>query len=85
MLQKNATVASELAFVFEAARDWSRASDYYLIAASHASGVFANQEAGALAHRGLEALSFLPDTVERAKHKRVPDHRLQRELLQSRR
>jgi tetratricopeptide (TPR) repeat protein len=65
--EKNAAVASELAFLFEVARDWSRASDYFLIAASHASGVFANQEASALAHRGLEALSFLPDTVECAK------------------
>jgi len=65
--EKNAAVASELAFLFEAARDWSRASDYYLIAASHASGVFANQEAGALAHRGLEAISFLPDTVDCSK------------------
>jgi predicted ATPase len=62
--QQSATVASELAFLFEAARDWSRASDYYLVAAKHALEVFATQEAGALAQRGLESLRLLPDTAE---------------------
>jgi serine/threonine protein kinase/predicted ATPase len=62
--QQSATVAPELAFLFEAARDWSRAADYYLVAAKNASRVFANQEAGALAQSGLESLHLLPDTAE---------------------
>jgi tetratricopeptide (TPR) repeat protein len=62
--QQSATVASELAFLFEAARDWSRAADHYLVAAKHALDVFATEEAGALAQRGLESLSLLADTDE---------------------
>jgi len=65
--KQGATIASELAFLFEAARDWSRASAYYLIAADNASEVFAHLEAGTLAYRGLETLRPLPDTTERAK------------------
>ncbi|HSO75777.1 MAG TPA: protein kinase [Blastocatellia bacterium] len=63
----SATVASELAFLFEAARDWSRASDYYLVAANNASEVWALQEAGVLAQRGLEMLRLLPETIDCAK------------------
>ena len=65
--KQSATVASELAFLFETARDWSRATEYYLVAANNASEVFALQEAGALAQRGLEMLSLLPETTESAK------------------
>jgi tetratricopeptide (TPR) repeat protein len=65
--EQSATVASELAFLFETARDWSRASDYYLAAANNASEVFANQEAGVLAQRGLEMLRLLPEPTEYAK------------------
>jgi predicted ATPase len=65
--KQSATMASELAFLFEAARDWSRASEHYLTAASNAMDVFANQEAAALAERGLATMRLLPDTAERAK------------------
>jgi tetratricopeptide (TPR) repeat protein len=65
--KQSATVASELAFLFEAARDWSRAADYYLVAANNATEVFALQEAGVLAQRGLEMLRLLPDTTDCAK------------------
>jgi predicted ATPase len=65
--KQSATIASDLAFLFEAARDWSKASDYYLVAANNASIVFANQEAGALAQRGLEMLRLLQETIESAK------------------
>jgi predicted ATPase len=61
------TVASELAFLFEAARDWSRATEHYLVAANNASEVFALQEAGVLAQRGLEMLRLLPETTDGAK------------------
>jgi predicted ATPase len=62
--KQSATVASELAFLFEAARDWSRASDYYLVAADNASEVWALREAGVLAQRGLEMLRLLPETTD---------------------
>ncbi|MFY9610465.1 MAG: protein kinase [Blastocatellia bacterium] len=65
--KQSETVASELAFLFEAARDWSRAADHYLVAANNASDVFALQEAGVLAQRGLEMLRLLPEATDCAK------------------
>ena len=62
--KQSSTVASELAFLFDAARDWSRAAEYYLVAANNASEVFALQEAGVLAQRGLDMLRLLPDTTD---------------------
>jgi len=62
--KQSGTVASELAFLFESARDWARAADYYLVAANNASEVWALQEAGVLAQRGLEMLRLLPDTTD---------------------
>ena len=62
--KQSGTVASELAFLFESARDWARAADYYLVAANNASEVWALQEAGVLAQRGLEMLRLLPETVD---------------------
>src|SRR5262249_45948865 len=64
---QRATVASELALLFEAARDWSRASEFYFVAANNAMDIFANHEAGALAQRGLEVLASMPESTERAK------------------
>jgi hypothetical protein len=46
-------VATELAFLFEAARDAAPAADYFLLASQNASGVYANQEAVVLACRAL--------------------------------
>jgi tetratricopeptide (TPR) repeat protein len=60
-------VAAELALLLEAARDFSRATDYFLVAAQNAARVGANQEAVALARRGLDLLASLPDTPERAR------------------
>ncbi len=62
----SAAVASELALLFQAARDWSRASNYYLIAARNAARIFANQEAIALGRRGLEMTRKLPESAEQA-------------------
>ena len=42
---KSGSVAAELALLLEAARDFSRAADYFLVAARNAVRVFANQEA----------------------------------------
>jgi predicted ATPase len=60
-------VAAELALLFEAARGWPRAAEYFLLAAQNAAGVFATQEAAGLARRGLESLCKLPDTPARAR------------------
>lgn len=57
-------IASELAFLFEAARDFSRAADYFLIASQQAAKVYAYQETVALARRGLEMLKALADSPE---------------------
>jgi predicted ATPase len=54
-------VTAQLALLFEAARDGPRAADFFLRAARNAFRVFANQEAAALARRGLEQLGPLPD------------------------
>ena len=65
--EKSADVAAELALLLEAARDFARAADYFLVAARNAARVFANQEAVVLARRGIELLASLPDTPERAR------------------
>ena len=63
--EHSASVASELAVLFEAAREFGRAADHSRLAAQNASRVFAYQEAVVLAHRGLAHLRSLPDTRER--------------------
>jgi predicted ATPase len=65
--EKSATVAGGLALLWKAARDFPRAADYFLLAAQNAVRLFANQEAVALARRGLGLLEALPDTPERAR------------------
>jgi predicted ATPase len=59
-------IASEVAMLFEAARDFERAAEYFLLAAQHAARVSANKEVVVLARRGLDALTMLPETPERA-------------------
>lgn len=59
-------VASELAHLFEAARERPRAAEYYALAARQALEVFAFKEAVTLSRRGLEMLRPLPDTPARA-------------------
>ena len=46
-------MASELALLFEAARDSARAADYFVLAAQNAARVYANQEAVVLLGRAL--------------------------------
>src|SRR5207237_2853053 len=53
-------IAIELAFLFEASRDFERAADFFLIATGNASRLFANQEAVDTATRGLRMLELLP-------------------------
>jgi serine/threonine protein kinase len=64
--EKSAAVAAELALLWEAARDFPRAADYFLLAAQNAVRLFANHEAVVLARRGLQLLETLADTPERA-------------------
>lgn len=63
--------ASELALLFENARDWLRAAHYFSRAARSPLRLHAHREAAMLARRGLEMLSRLPDSPARA-HEEVP-------------
>jgi predicted ATPase len=63
--KQRSAIASELAMLFESARDFERAAEYFLTAALQAAHVSANKEAVALARRGLNALTLLPETPER--------------------
>jgi predicted ATPase/predicted Ser/Thr protein kinase len=64
--EESKTIASELAVLFETARDFQRAADYFLIASQNAGRVFAFQEAITLARRGLKELKSMPDVAGRA-------------------
>jgi hypothetical protein len=61
-----ATRATELAYLYEAARDFSHAAQFFLMASEHARQVFADREALALAERGLKAVRALPESPDRA-------------------
>ena len=63
--KESAAVASDLAFLFEAARDWSQASSYFLKAARNAVRIFANQEAIELCRHGQQMTRRLPESAER--------------------
>src|SRR5207253_7046996 len=58
--------AAELAMHFEGGADYKQAARYLQRAADNAIRRFAYQEAVGLARRGLELLTRLPDTTERA-------------------
>lgn len=59
-------IAHSLALLFEAARDFGKAAEFFQIAAQRAAGVFANQEAAVLARKGLELLARTPQSTERS-------------------
>jgi hypothetical protein len=58
-------IASELAVLYETAREFKRATAYFLVAAQHAARMFAYEEALVLGRRALGALQTLPDGPER--------------------
>jgi predicted ATPase/tRNA A-37 threonylcarbamoyl transferase component Bud32 len=60
-------IASELALLYETARDFTKATSYFLTAAQNAAKLFANQESVLLCRRALELLKTLPDTPERSR------------------
>jgi serine/threonine protein kinase/predicted ATPase len=64
--EKKAAIASELASLFETGREFAKAADYFLVAAEQANQLFAAQEAATLARRGIDALTSLPESPERA-------------------
>ncbi len=55
-----ASIAAELAVLFETGRDFGKAARYYLAAAARAVPLFAYREAAILAGRGLEVIKTLP-------------------------
>jgi predicted ATPase len=59
-------IASQLAILLETARDFERATDYFLMAAQQAAAGSANTEAVVLARRGLTTAAQLTDTHARA-------------------
>ena len=59
--------AAELALLYEAARDFARATAFFLTAARQTARLFAYPEATLLAQRGLRTASALPDSDERAR------------------
>ena len=65
------TVAARVAVLFETARDFSAAAQYFHIAAGRSVGLFAFREALALAERGLNALKALPDGQARKQQELV--------------
>jgi predicted ATPase len=69
--EKSTAVATELALLFEAARDPGQAAAYFLRAAEQAVAVSASQEAVVLARRGLALLQALPDAPARAEQERA--------------
>jgi|RhiMethySRZTD1v2_1073278.scaffolds.fasta_scaffold06325_6 tetratricopeptide (TPR) repeat protein len=60
-------IASELAVLYEVAREFGRAADYFVSAAQHAAHVFAYQEVSILAKRGLVGLEAMPRNDERSR------------------
>jgi predicted ATPase/predicted Ser/Thr protein kinase len=65
--EKDTSLAAELALLFEAARDYERAADHFLMAAENAARIFAHHEAVALARRGLAMVERLPNTSDRSR------------------
>jgi tRNA A-37 threonylcarbamoyl transferase component Bud32/tetratricopeptide (TPR) repeat protein len=60
-----AAVAARLAVLFETAREFASAAQYFYLAAQRAVALFGFSEALSLAERGLAGLSGLPDTAQR--------------------
>jgi len=58
-------VAARLAVLFEAAREFAAAAQYFFVAAQRAVSLFGFREALSLTERGLAGLSALPDDPQR--------------------
>ena len=62
--EDRAGVASELAALWEASREYARAAEYFTLAAQQASQISAAQEATTLARHGLRMVQMLPVSRE---------------------
>ena len=63
--ERNADVATELALLFEAAREFNRAAQCFLAAAQHAARIFAHHEVVTLSRRGIALVAKLPPSGDR--------------------
>jgi eukaryotic-like serine/threonine-protein kinase len=64
-----APIASQLALLFETARDFGQATEFFIAAAQHARRLFANQVAILLARRGLDCAKRMTDAGQREQKK----------------
>ncbi|MFN0111993.1 MAG: ATP-binding protein, partial [Blastocatellia bacterium] len=71
---KLAPIATRLAALFETARGFDAAVEYYVIAAKHSMNVAAFKESLALARRGLELLKDLPENDDRSRKEMALQH-----------
>jgi Protein kinase domain/AAA ATPase domain len=65
--EQSAAVASELAMLFEAGRDFARAADSFVVAAQNAARIYANQEAVALLGRALASAEKLRGSARQSR------------------
>jgi len=65
--KKKSEIATNLALLWESAREHERAADYFLQAARNAARIYADAETTALAHRGLANVNRLPKSSERSR------------------
>jgi serine/threonine protein kinase/predicted ATPase len=63
--EQRASLANELALLWEAARAPQQAADYFLLGAQQAIEIFATHEAGQLAQRALALLQQMPENQAR--------------------
>ena len=63
---RNTEIAADLALLFEAARDFGRAAEYFIAAGKNAAAVCANQEAIALSQRAIANAEKLRDASRHA-------------------
>jgi hypothetical protein len=73
--EQSAAAAAELALLFEAARDYAQAADYFLLASQNAARISANQEAVALARRAIGNADKLPGPARTSRTLAVALHR----------
>ena len=67
---QSAEIASELALLYETARDFARSADFFLQAAKNANRIYATEEADALALRAIASAERLKD---RSRYSRVAE------------
>ena len=71
---KVAPIATRLALLFEAARDFAPAAQYCVMAAKNSMQIAAFKESLSLARRGVELLKALPESEERAQKEMTLQH-----------